>query len=335
MRQPTRTRRAPDVHTALPYVVSQRNALAPVHLPPIESWLALLNPVSASGRGARERPRIERALRDANVPFQLEVAAFPGHAKELVHKAAVAGVRRFIAIGGDGTLHEVVNGIFSAGLPPGSATVGLIPLGRGNDWARMSRIPRAVESAADLIGRARAVLHDVGIVELDAPGPGAVRYFINVAGVGFDAHVVERTRAVRLGRLTYLAGLLRGFLTFRAPSISLVTGEVRREGPMFLAFAALGRYCGAGMLVAPDASPSDGLFDVVTVDALTKLELLVNLRRLFDGTLTRHPKVQLVRSASLRVDATPPAQVEADGELLGRTPVTFRVLPGAVRMVVP
>jgi diacylglycerol kinase (ATP) len=116
-----------------------------------------------------------------------------------------------------------------------------------------------------------------------------------------------------------------------------VTNEegVIRDEPMFLAFAALGRYCGGGMLVAPDASPGDGLFDVVTVGDVGKLELLVNLRRLFDGTLTGYHKVSVARTAQLRVESDPPSRVQADGELLGATPVTFSVLPGAASVIVP
>jgi YegS/Rv2252/BmrU family lipid kinase len=299
-------------------------------------WFAVLNPVSGGGRARRHREDIEAALRDHGVDHALHVSEHAGHAIALAREGARAGYRRFIAVGGDGTLNELLNGVLGAGVafsePPVFA---LVPVGRGDDWARTFRIPRPAGEAAALIGRGRTVLQDIGVAAFEHAGPDSKRHFINVAGAGFDAYVVAQTQALRLGPLTYLAGLLRGFMTFRAPQMKVTVASDTRQEPLFLAFAAIGRYCGGGMHVAPGASPDDGLFDVVTVGAVGKAELLMNLRRLFDGTLPEYHKVSVVRAASVRVESEPPAQVQADGELLGSTPVSFSVLPRAVRVIVP
>lgn len=302
---------------------------------PGKQWLAVLNPVSGGGRGLRERTRIEGLLRAAGIEYSLAVSEQAGRTIELARNAARGGLRRFICIGGDGTLNEVLNGVFASGIARGEATLALIPVGRGDDWARTFGIPRNFERAVRLIALGHTVLQDVGVACFDRAGPGATRHFINVAGVGFDAYVIQQTRDLRLGPATYLAGLLRAFATFRAPQLRVVAGAFRQEDRMFLAFAALGRYCGGGMLVAPSAITDDGQFDVVTVGNVTKRELLMNLHRLFNGTLPAYSKVKTVRAGRLQVESTPPARVEADGELLGETPVSFSVLPRAVRVVVP
>jgi YegS/Rv2252/BmrU family lipid kinase len=299
-------------------------------------WFAVLNPVSGGGRARRHREDIQAALRSHAVEHALHVSEHAGHTIELARQAARAGYRRFIAVGGDGTLHEILNGVLDAGVdfhePPVFA---LVPVGRGDDWARTFGIPRAAGEASALIARGHTVLQDVGVAAFDHAGHGSKRYFINVAGAGFDAYVVAQTQALRLGPLTYLAGLLRGFMTYQAPRMKVAAASDTREEPLFLAFAALGRYCGGGMHVAPAASTDDGLLDVVTVGAVGRAELLVNLRRLFDGTLPQYHKVRVTRTPRVRVESQPPARVEADGELLGWTPVTFSVLPRAVRVIVP
>jgi diacylglycerol kinase (ATP) len=301
------------------------------------TWYAVLNPVSGGGRALRERSRIEAALRGAGIGYSLHLSEYAGHALQLASSAAEAGQRHFIAIGGDGTLNELLNGALPACNRRGSVPVlALVPVGRGDDWARTHSIPRAAGEAVAAIGRARTLQQDIGLAIFEPAGPQSKRYFLNVAGAGFDAYVVAQTRSVRLGPLTYVAGLLRGFATFRAPRFRVTSEQgVLRDEAMFLAFAALGRYCGGGMLVAPGASPDDGLFDAVTVGEVGKLELLVNLRRLFDGTLPGYHKVSVARVAQLRVESDPPSRVQADGELLGATPVTFSVLPRAVSVVVP
>jgi YegS/Rv2252/BmrU family lipid kinase len=284
----------------------------------------------------RDRARIESLLSTANLSFRVAVSEYSGHCIELAAQAAKAGVRRFVAVGGDGTLNELVTGLLRAGALEGEPPMlALIPVGRGNDWARTHAIPRDYAAAVALIREGHVVAHDLGLVELMQDGKPVRRCFINVAGVGFDAYVVEQTRAARLGPFTYLVGLLRGFLGFRAPTLRIEADAIRLEQPLLVAFAAIARYCGGGMHVAPEARTDDGLLDVTLIGAVGKLELLLNLRRLFDGTLAEYRKVRMLREPGLCVACDHPVGVQADGELIGHTPATFTVLPRAVRVVVP
>jgi diacylglycerol kinase family enzyme len=147
------------------------------------TWCAVLNPVSGGGRALRERSRIERALRGAGINYSLHFSEYAGHAVQLASSAAEAGQRHFIAIGGDGTLNELLNGALPACSRRGSAPVlALVPVGRGDDWARTHSIPRTVGEAVAAIARARMLQQDVGVAVFEHAGPHSKRYFLTSRG---------------------------------------------------------------------------------------------------------------------------------------------------------
>jgi YegS/Rv2252/BmrU family lipid kinase len=280
--------------------------------------------------------RIVHALRQAGVQFDLVATERPLHAIDLARDAAASGYRKFLAIGGDGTLNELLNGALGSGeLEATDVTLGLLPVGRGNDWARTHRIPVEYLQAAALLARGIAVAHDVGIAESFEKDVPQLRYFLNVAGVGFDAHVVARTPHVRWGALSYLAAIPASFASYRARELALSAEGQTLRSTVFVAFAALGRYCGGGMHIAPDAVTDDGMFDVVIVENIGKWELALNIRRLFDGSIGSYRKVRTLRTRKLEIAGPEPVGAEADGELLPPTPLCLSVLPHGVRVVVP
>jgi YegS/Rv2252/BmrU family lipid kinase len=301
-----------------------------------KSWFAVLNPRSGGGRAARDRHRIVHLLRQAGVQFELAASEYASHAIALARDAAASGYRKFLAIGGDGTLNELLNGALQGGTSESTdVTLGLIPVGRGNDWGRGQRIPSGYREAAALLARQRTVAHDVGIAEsfdMDTP---QLRYFLNVAGVGFDAHVVARTPNDRWGALSYLAALPASFASYRPRELAICADRQTFHSTVFVVFAALGRYCGGGMLIAPDAATDDGLFDAVVIEDISKWELALNLRRLFDGSIGRYRKVRVLRTRRLEIAGPEPVGAQADGELLSPTPIRLSVLPHGVRVVVP
>jgi len=296
----------------------------------VASWFVVLNPTSGRGQALRDRPRIDAALRAHGVAAQCATSGYAGHTPILVEQALSAGYRRVLAVGGDGTVHESVNAIVRQGLAS-EVTFASIPVGTGNDWARGLGLGGGYDQAADRCARMRTVRVDVGEARFD---DGTVRYFANVAGAGFDAHVVERMPDRRFGRLAYLLGVLRALAGYRPPTMRLTDADSSEEARRFVVFACLGGYCGGGMHIAPQANPVDGLLDVVAVGELGRLDALLSLRRLFDGSIAEHAKVRILRVPQLRIEAPQPIAIEADGELIGRTPVTLSVLPGVLRVVV-
>ncbi|MFA6311456.1 MAG: diacylglycerol kinase family protein [Sterolibacterium sp.] len=300
-----------------------------------QTWLLLLNPISGGGIGLRDRTRIESALAAHGMSHVAALSEYPGHILALVSEAIVRGCRRILVAGGDGSLSEAVNGIFTQqAVAPDQVTLALLPIGTGNDWARGRGIPHDYASALRLIAAGNALHHDVGIIDFAADGvSGTRRYFVNVAGTGFDAGVIERMPSRKLGRIAYLVGLLRELASYRPLSLRLKIGTQPVDAEAFVFFACIGRYCGGGMQVAPPARCDDGLFELTLVRYLGRIELLLNLRRLFDGSLAEHPKVSTWQSATVEIDAPHGAAIEADGELVGHAPARLKILPKALRII--
>ena len=301
-----------------------------------DRWFAVLNPKSAGGRAARDRDQIARQLGDAGVDFELVVSSHAGHSLTLAQEAASRGYRKSVAIGGDGTFNEVLNGALASGATDmRDIVLAAIPVGRGNDWARGHRIPRPYVAAAQLIADGSAVAHDVGAVENFTDNGRALRHFLNVAGAGFDAHVVSLVQGNRWGAFSYLAALPAGFASYVSPELSISANGETSTANVFVVFAAIGKYCGGGMLIAPESKCDDGLLDIVIVENISKWELLLNIRRLFDGRIAGYKKARCLRAASIEVAAPVPVASEADGELLATTPLRISVLSQAIQVVIP
>jgi len=297
------------------------------------TWLLVLNPVSGRGVGLRDRAKIEAALAAEQLAFVAVVSAHPGHTLTLVADAITRGCRNILVAGGDGSLSEAVNGICAQSVvPPEAIRLALIPVGTGNDWARAQALPHGYREAARIVAAGSVRSHDAGVIDF---GAGGRRWFINVAGMGFDAGVIQRMPTRRLGRLAYLIGLLRELVLYRPEALRWQQDGAERSAEAFVLFACIGRFCGGGMLVAPQASAEDGLLDFVLIRHMGRLAVLRALPALFDGSLARHPKVETWRADETAFPGAPGIAIEADGELVGQTPATFRVVQGALRMVVP
>jgi YegS/Rv2252/BmrU family lipid kinase len=292
-------------------------------------WYVVVNPASGSGRSLRSWQSLAGALRLERVPFEAATSERPGHGEALAAAAVARGFRRLLAVGGDGTLHEVLNGAMRS--PPADRLAfAVAPFGTGNDWARGRGVPREPLALARCLARGRLAPCDLGAIEFPADAASPPRYFINVAGAGIDAHVLATLPAGRARRIAYLWGVVRALTSFRAPQFEVEAAERRERGRRLLVLAANGPFCGNGMRLAPGATPDDGLLDVVTVEPLPLLSALARLGRLFDGRVTEEPWVHAGRASAVEVRAEPPAAVEADGQVVGRTPARFRAIPAAV-----
>ena len=185
------------------------------------------------------------------------------------------------------------------------------------------------------IAAGRTVAHDVGVIDFPEAVPPARRWFINVAGAGYDAHVIGRLPPHVPSTIAYLRGAMAGLLSYRAPRFTIeVNGELI-DRRLLLAFVANAQACGNGMRVAPAARVDDGLLDLVTIDEVGLLRALLKIAKLYRGTLLGDAVARHVRTTRVRIEAEPAAEVEADGQIVGQTPVVFSVLPSALRVVVP
>lgn len=252
-----------------------------------------------------------------------------GHAATLAAEAARARVPLVVAVGGDGTLNEVVNGLvpLRAEYP---VTVGALMTGRGRDACRNLGLARDPRHAARRLIEGRVAALDVGL----ARWPGGHRYFLGSAGTGFDAVVAERAGA-RGGRLTYARAVLTSLREYRPAGIAVRLDDADAwAGPAASVVVCNGAWFGGGMRIAPGARPDDGLLDVVRLGALGRLELARWLPTVYWGGHLANPRIALRRAARVRVEADAPLPVQLDGELGAHTPLDVEICPGALRLLV-
>lgn len=272
----------------------------------------------------------------------MAITAGPGDATRITSAAVAAGRPTVVAAGGDGCINEVVNGFFASGKAATTTRLGVLPMGTGGDFRRTFGIESGPEAAGLILAAGREQTIDAGRATVSLPGGGSVtRHFINIADAGIGGDVVDRVNrsSKRLGGdLTFLVASLVSLLRWKnQPMRASVDGEVFDFGAAQQVVIANCRYFGSGMMIAPDADPEDGLFDVVMVGDVGIVESLRGLSQIKAGKHVEegNPKYTLVRGR--RVEVTSPSQVlvEMDGEQPGRLPATFEVVPAALRMIVP
>lgn len=276
--------------------------------------LVILNPAAGRGKCARQRNRVEHGLRDAGVQYELVETTGPGHAVGLARDAAKNGFSRLIAVGGDGTVHEAVNGLMQAPLAADGATtvaLGCIPLGSGDDFAKLINVHGLPpESAAARMARAEERLFDVGRADGE--------YFANVLGMGFDAEVVRNANKIRRlsGILIYLAAIYRTFVTFRAPVLEVESAEHCEAGPMMMLAVQNGVSEGGGFYLTPESDPADGFLDVCIIRKVGLLKFLRYVPLVMKGTHVGLDEVSIFRTQRVVVRGTDrPLVLESDGEL--------------------
>ena len=307
----------------------------------------IVNPVSANAKTAGRWPPIQEFLRTQGLAFDHVVTERSGHATELASKAVAEGCTLIVAVGGEGTMNEVVNGLVSpAGTVPPDVALGIIPSGTGTDFVRTLGIPRDPLQACQRLLRAETRAVDLGEVEyapLDSPSSQASaqtgrqrRYFINVAGLGFDGEASERVnRSSKAlgGTITYLSSLFLTLVSYQNKHVELtLDGQTAPRRRLNSVIVSNGCYFGGGMRIAPHADLQDGLFDVIILGDLHKLEFALNVPKVYNGTHLTHPKVEEYRAREVRVVSQERMLIQADGELVGMAPATFRLLPQAIRV---
>jgi YegS/Rv2252/BmrU family lipid kinase len=287
--------------------------------------LLIVNPSAGGGRAGAALPDVQDALRRLGLEHRVETTRSLEHARQLALEAAEAG-EAAVAFGGDGLV-----GAVAGALRHSSGVMGVLPGGRGNDFARVVGIPLEPIAACSVLSE--------GVVRALDLGQAGQRTFVGIASCGFDSEanrIANQTRLVR-GNLVYAYGAIRALVSWRPARFELtLDGERRHVVTGYSVGAANSKAYGGGMYAAPDAELDDGLLDIVALALMPKRRFLFSLMpKVFKGTHVSEPEVTVLRATEATISADRPFTMYADGDPIAELPVTVRALPGAVRVIVP
>jgi diacylglycerol kinase (ATP) len=308
----------------------------------LEKTLFIINPASARGATLRAWADARKEILAAGLDFEERVTNRAGEATEVAREALNIGVTRIVAVGGDGTLSEVVNGYFDecGGVINSNAAIGLLPSGTGSDFrrslgltSRRDWIRTLISSETRLLDAARAEFQNLG-------GASLSRVFINVASFGLGGDVSALVNKWREslprwigGNVRFAAAALAALGRYKNVAVSLRLDERETKINSNLIVVANGRFAGGGMMLAPHAELDDGLLDVIVTDGATRLDVVKELPRIQRGAHLKNWKVTEIRAREISINSEEPMAIDLDGEMVGFTPAHLRVLPSAIRFL--
>jgi len=303
-------------------------------------WHIIANPSSGRKRYLRQLKVLRNALHVCGQTGVLRFTRYEGHAAELTRQALNRGYRQLIVIGGDGTLNEVVNGVFSSACTsPEEVTIAAVPSGTGNDWLRQWHITRKT-TMTDYFRHGIRRLVDVGLVTEKESSGKKERYFLNAAGFGFDGDVVRR--ADRLRKLagahawTYSVSVLLSVFALKYRRLCIKAGCEEIEGDVLTVCVGNGRYSGGGLMQTPKADPCDGVFDIMLVQRIRLRDIPSLLHALLKQKIDLHPLVKTIRSDTVFINTSQSIRCETDGILLTMDfPLEIKLLHHKIRFLTP
>ncbi len=297
----------------------------------------IVNPHAGRRRVGEEIPELERTLQARALPYQLLRTRGPGDATRFAREALERGGRYIVAVGGDGTVHEVVNGMFDGDGKPTTAdpVLGVVAAGSGCDFVRTFGLPGDVTRSCQHLSGENTYPLDVGkITYTGLNGAPEVRYFPNVAEVGMGAAVAARANRMpsSFGQSKYFLAFWMTLPRFKTAKLRVQADRKTYEGSGIMLIVGNCQYYGGGMKISPRSYPGDGVLDVLIFNG-PKSDAFTLLPKVYRGEHIPHPRIAEFRvKRTLQVDADRPLPIEADGEVLGFTPATFEVMPQAVLM---
>ena len=306
-------------------------------------WYCIVNPHAGSGKTMPIWALAEKQLTSLSVPYKTTLTNYKFHATLLAREAAQHGYRKILAVGGDGSVHEVLNGIMqycdAQGVAPEEFTLAVIPIGSGNDWIKSLNVPHDTKAVVDLIAAGSFARQDIVRVETD-PGDGGERtvsYMANIGGVGFDSHVCDRVNALKergkRSKMIYLGALFYTMARTRALNTRIVAdGKVIYDGDIYSVAFGNGRYSGGGMRQVPMSEIDDGELDYMIVPRAGLLKILTQLPRLYNGTVNESGL--LVTGRCARLEMYGEDIVEMDGEIVGHLPLTITMTGSQLSVLV-
>ncbi len=304
-------------------------------------WYIILNPEAGTGSPLKVKKQLFHAFKACDISFVFVQTDKPRHAEVLAKEAVLAGYRCLLAVGGDGTLNEVVNGIFQQKeVATSKLTVSVFPSGTGNDWVRTHCLPKNPQQFAQLLKQGRSVLHNIGICIARKDNHTIKHHFINMSGIGFSAAVVQHLENfgkwfLPLGVFGYVMALLISLLGFKASEVSLkLDGKIIRK-PLFNLAVGICSYAGGGMQLLPQTQFDNEYLDFSFVENVSVGKVLKNVVRIFNGTYIHLKEVSVGQSKIVEIQSPVALACEVDGESLGAfKQLEINILPKSIKVLV-
>jgi len=307
----------------------------------MKEWFLIANPASGSFKCKKDWPKIAEILTKNGINYRKNFTKRRADAISMAKKAVNNGFRKFIAVGGDGTINEIVNGLFlQSKVKTTDIILGVIPVGTANDWGRTIGIPHGYESAVKALKKGKTFIQDTcKVTYAGNDGNRHERYLVNMAGMGFDAEVAEKTnrdkKNGKSGQMLYFYNIFTTLFSYKYTDVKIkVDDRELYSGTILSMNTGICQFNGGGMMQLPKAVPDDGLIDMTIIKKLGKLSLLLNVKNLYDGSFINHPKVETFQGKKIVVESDPPVKLEADGESLGGSPLTFEVCPKTIKVII-
>lgn len=297
-------------------------------------WFVIINPTSGNGKAKKVWPKIKHLLKSHSFKFDFSFTKNAEDNVTLVYNAVNQNIKNIICVGGDGTIHNTVNGIMTQSKFKSSEIIlGVIPVGTGNDWIKTHSISKEIEAAILTIKNGKTLVQDIGKIEFKNSVNKPI-YFNNLAGIGYDGYVVSKVGKYKyLGAISYLLGSLSGLFSFKNFDVIVNAANKKYKARSLMVLIGLCKFSGGGMRLTNYSNYYNGVFDISLVKNLSKVDMLVNMTKLYNGKITEIKKVEDLKTNKLLVDvsSTKKLFVQADGELVGEGSFKVTMLPKALR----
>ncbi|MFY0602390.1 MAG: diacylglycerol kinase family lipid kinase [Flavobacteriaceae bacterium] len=299
------------------------------------SWFLIVNSSSGSNSFDKKWKKIQQLLKIHHIDYSFSFTQYSKHEIQLVDEAIKQGFRKIISVGGDGTLHHVVNGIMLQRYVKSSdIKVGVIPIGTGNDWIKTYNIPNNIEKAILILNDNKTTLQDIGVLTLPDK---SISYFNNLAGIGYDGYVVNKLHTLKkLGSISYILSGLYGLFFYKKPELKIIINNKVIKTSCLMTLFGICRYSGGGMQLTEKANPLDGMLDITVVKNISFFDLIFNIKKLYNGNIVYHKKVENYKASTLEVIdiQNKKPYIEADGELITRGSIKVSIIPKAISILI-
>jgi len=300
------------------------------------TWYIIANPTSGNGIVKRKWSKIITSLIHHNISYTFSFSAYQSNEQELVLEGIKKGYKKFISVGGDGTLHQIVNGIMAQKIiDPLQLKIGVISMGTGNDWVKTYRIPKKIDKAVSIISKEKIVVQDIGKIELLNAKKSI--YFNNLAGIGFDGFVIKNMLDYKkFGAFSYLIATVVSFLKYKQQSLTIEFDAKIISSKVLLTLVGICQYSGGGMKLTEKVDPADGLFDISIAKNFSFIAVILNIFKFYNGSITYHKKVETYKTSSIKISAKDENTfIQADGELIGKGSFNATIIPRTINFIGP